>query len=32
VPQLRKALAALGEGDILIVTRLDWLARSTPNA
>jgi DNA invertase Pin-like site-specific DNA recombinase len=28
-PQLRKALAALGEGDTLIVTRLDRLARST---
>ena len=28
-PQLRKALAALGEGDVLVVTRLDRLARST---
>jgi DNA invertase Pin-like site-specific DNA recombinase len=28
-PQLRKALAALGEGDVLMVTRLDRLARST---
>jgi formylglycine-generating enzyme required for sulfatase activity len=28
-PQLRKAIAALGEGDVLIVTRLDRLARST---
>jgi DNA invertase Pin-like site-specific DNA recombinase len=28
-PQLKKALAALGEGDTLIVTRLDRLARST---
>jgi predicted site-specific integrase-resolvase len=28
-PQLRKALDALGEGDTLIVTRLDRLARST---
>jgi DNA invertase Pin-like site-specific DNA recombinase len=28
-PQLRKALDALGEGDILVVTRLDRLARST---
>jgi DNA invertase Pin-like site-specific DNA recombinase len=28
-PQLRKAIAALGEGDTLIVTRLDRLARST---
>jgi DNA invertase Pin-like site-specific DNA recombinase len=28
-PQLRKALAALGEGDTLVVTRLDRLARST---
>jgi DNA invertase Pin-like site-specific DNA recombinase len=28
-PQLQKALAALGEGDTLIVTRLDRLARST---
>ena len=26
---LRKALAALGEGDVLLVTRLDRLARST---
>jgi DNA invertase Pin-like site-specific DNA recombinase len=28
-PQLHRALAALGEGDRLIVTRLDRLARST---
>jgi DNA invertase Pin-like site-specific DNA recombinase len=28
-PQLRKAIAALGEGDVLMVTRLDRLARST---
>jgi DNA invertase Pin-like site-specific DNA recombinase len=28
-PQLKKALAALGEDDTLIVTRLDRLARST---
>jgi DNA invertase Pin-like site-specific DNA recombinase len=28
-PQLRRALAALGEGDTLVVTRLDRLARST---
>jgi DNA invertase Pin-like site-specific DNA recombinase len=28
-PHLRKALDALGEGDVLIVTRLDRLARST---
>jgi DNA invertase Pin-like site-specific DNA recombinase len=28
-PQLRKAIAALGQGDTLIVTRLDRLARST---
>jgi DNA invertase Pin-like site-specific DNA recombinase len=28
-PQLKKALDALGEGDVLIVTRLDRLARST---
>ena len=28
-PQLRKAIAALGKGDILLVTRLDRLARST---
>lgn len=28
-PQLRKAIAALGEGDMLIVARLDRLARST---
>ena len=28
-PQLRKALAALGEGGVLMVTRLDRLARST---
>jgi DNA invertase Pin-like site-specific DNA recombinase len=28
-PQLRKAIAALGTGDILLVTRLDRLARST---
>jgi DNA invertase Pin-like site-specific DNA recombinase len=28
-PQLRKALAALGEDDTLVVTRLDRLARST---
>jgi DNA invertase Pin-like site-specific DNA recombinase len=27
--QLRRALAALGKGDILLVTRLDRLARST---
>jgi DNA invertase Pin-like site-specific DNA recombinase len=28
-PQLRKAIAALAEGDTLVVTRLDRLARST---
>jgi DNA invertase Pin-like site-specific DNA recombinase len=28
-PQLRKALAAIGKGDTLIVSRLDRLARST---
>jgi DNA invertase Pin-like site-specific DNA recombinase len=28
-PQLKRAIAALGEGDTLIVTRLDRLARST---
>jgi len=28
-PQLAKALAALDEGDVLLVTRLDRLARST---
>jgi DNA invertase Pin-like site-specific DNA recombinase len=28
-PQLRRALAALGTGDTLVVTRLDRLARST---
>ena len=28
-PELRKALEALSEGDVLIVTRLDRLARST---
>jgi DNA invertase Pin-like site-specific DNA recombinase len=28
-PQLRRALAALGKGDVLLVTRLDRLARST---
>lgn len=28
-PQLAKAIAALGEGDTLLVTRLDRLARST---
>jgi len=28
-PQLRKAIAALGTGDVLMVTRLDRLARST---
>src|SRR5262245_33495747 len=28
-PQLRKAIDALGEGDVLVVTRLDRLARST---
>ena len=28
-PQLRKALGAVGEGDVLMVTRLDRLARST---
>jgi len=27
--QLRRAVAALGEGDVLLVTRLDRLARST---
>jgi DNA invertase Pin-like site-specific DNA recombinase len=27
--QLRKAIGALGEGDVLLVTRLDRLARST---
>lgn len=28
-PELAKVIAALGEGDVLIVTRLDRLARST---
>jgi DNA invertase Pin-like site-specific DNA recombinase len=28
-PALRKAIAALGQGDVLMVTRLDRLARST---
>jgi DNA invertase Pin-like site-specific DNA recombinase len=28
-PQLRRAIDALGQGDVLIVTRLDRLARST---
>jgi len=28
-PQLRRALAQLGAGDVLLVTRLDRLARST---
>jgi DNA invertase Pin-like site-specific DNA recombinase len=28
-PALRKAIAALGKGDVLLVTRLDRLARST---
>ncbi len=28
-PQLRRAIAALGSGDVLMVTRLDRLARST---
>ncbi len=28
-PQLRKAIASLGEGDVLMVTRLDRLARSS---
>ena len=28
-PQLQKALDALGKGDVLLVTRLDRLARST---
>jgi DNA invertase Pin-like site-specific DNA recombinase len=28
-PQLAKAIAALGDGDTLIVTKLDRLARST---
>lgn len=28
-PELRKALAALNKGDVLIITRLDRLARST---
>ena len=27
--QLRKAIASLGRGDVLLVTRLDRLARST---
>jgi DNA invertase Pin-like site-specific DNA recombinase len=27
--QLRKAIASLGAGDVLMVTRLDRLARST---
>jgi DNA invertase Pin-like site-specific DNA recombinase len=27
--QLRKAITALEAGDVLMVTRLDWLARST---
>ena len=27
--QLQRALAALGQGDVLLVTRLDRLARST---
>jgi DNA invertase Pin-like site-specific DNA recombinase len=30
-PQLRKALAALGEGDVLVVTRLDRLAPASHN-
>jgi DNA invertase Pin-like site-specific DNA recombinase len=30
-PQLRRAIDALGEGDVLLVTRLDRLARSTPD-
>lgn len=28
-PELRKALATLSEGDVLVITRLDRLARST---
>jgi DNA invertase Pin-like site-specific DNA recombinase len=28
-PQLRKAIAGLSKGDVLLVTRLDRLARST---
>jgi DNA invertase Pin-like site-specific DNA recombinase len=28
-PELKKALAGLSEGDVLMVTRLDRLARST---
>jgi DNA invertase Pin-like site-specific DNA recombinase len=28
-PQLRRAMATLGPGDVLFVTRLDRLARST---
>src|SRR6201993_2563643 len=28
-PQLRKAIEAFGRGDVLLVTRLDRLARST---
>ena len=28
-PQLKRSIAALGEGDVLVVTRLDRLARST---
>ena len=28
-PQLERALEALGEGDVLIITRLDRLARSS---
>jgi DNA invertase Pin-like site-specific DNA recombinase len=31
-PGLREALAACGEGDTLVVTKLDRLARSLPDA
>jgi hypothetical protein len=31
-PGLREALAACREGDTLVVTKLDWLARSLPDA
>ncbi len=30
-PGLREALAACREGDTLVVTKLDWLARSLPD-
>nr|WP_298807041.1 recombinase family protein [uncultured Pseudokineococcus sp.] len=31
-PGLREALAAVREGDVLVVTKLDRLARSLPDA